>query len=90
MKKLTLYQTFSAYDLDKSGKLTIEEFQKIMKRLDETFSNDEIAGVFQFIDVDHSKTIEFDELSSYYCKVNGIPKSLEIPPDYHSKKTNGS
>lgn len=25
-KKLTLYKTFSAYDTDKSGELTIEEF----------------------------------------------------------------
>jgi len=25
------------------------------------------------IDEDGSKTIEFDELNKYYCKVNGIP-----------------
>ncbi len=39
-KKLTLYKTFNAYDADKSGRLTIEEFQKILKRLDSTFTND--------------------------------------------------
>lgn len=56
-----------------------------MKRLDNTFSGEEIRGVFEFIDVDHSKTIEFDELNSYYCKVNGIPETLELPPDYYQK-----
>lgn len=56
-KKLTLYKTFSAYDTDKSGELTIEEFEKIMKRLDNTFNQDEIQAVFEFIDTDHSKTI---------------------------------
>ena len=29
------------------------------------------------IDVDQSKTIEFDELNAYYCKVNGLPFSLD-------------
>lgn len=38
-KKLTLYKTFSAYDTDKSGELTIDEFEKIMKRLDNTFTH---------------------------------------------------
>lgn len=70
---MTLYKVFSAYDVDSSGELTIEEFEKIMKRLDNTFTHDEIQAVFEFIDVDHSKTIEFDELNSYYCKVNSIP-----------------
>lgn len=75
-KKLTLYKTFSAYDTDKSGELTIDEFEKIMKRLDSTFTHDEIVSVFDYLDTDKSKTIEFDELNSYYCKVNGIPESL--------------
>ena len=33
--------------------------------------------VFDFIDVDQSKTIDFDELNSYYCKVNGLSEILE-------------
>jgi hypothetical protein len=84
-KKLTLYKTFSAYDTDKSGELTINEFEKIIKRLDSSFKLEEIEAVFDFIDTDHSKTIEFDELNSYYCKVNAIPEILELPPDYHPK-----
>ena len=30
-----------------------------MKRLDSTFTQDEMQAVFEFIDTDHSKTIEF-------------------------------
>lgn len=44
-----------------------------MKRLDGSFTREEVEAVFEFIDKDKSKTIEFDELNSYYCKVNGIP-----------------
>ncbi len=73
IKKISLYRTFVAYDADKSGKLGIDEFEKILKRLDGSFTKDEIESIFEFIDKDKSKTIEFDELNSYYCKVNGIP-----------------
>lgn len=72
-KKLTLYKTFCAYDTNKSGELTIDEFEKIMKRLDSSFTAEEVQDIFDYIDVDHSKTIEFDELNAYYCKISGIP-----------------
>lgn len=75
-KKLTLFKVYSAYDSDRSGKLNFEEFEKILKRLDSTFSSDEIQAIFEYIDTDHSNTVEFDELSTYYCKVNGIPETL--------------
>lgn len=88
-KNLTLYQTFYAYDTDKNGDLTIVEFEKIMKRLDTSFSEDEIRTIFQIIDIDHSKTIEFDELNSYYCKVNGLAEGLTVPPEYFKSKNKG-
>lgn len=33
-KKVTLYKVFKIFDKDKSGSLDIEEFGKIMKKLD--------------------------------------------------------
>lgn len=48
---------------------------------------------FNLIDEDGSKTIEFDELNKYYCKVNGIPyypssknqpEMMDIEPSYMS------
>lgn len=44
-----------------------------MKKLDPSIGDDEIKLIFEIVDVDNSKTVEFNELNSYYCKVNGIP-----------------
>lgn len=60
MKKISLYRTFVAYDADKNGQLGVDQFEKILKRLDGSFTRDEIQAVFEFIDRDKSKTIEFD------------------------------
>jgi len=46
-------------------------------RLDPSFTEDDIQTVFNAIDVDHSKSIEFEELNAYYCKVNGLPFNLD-------------
>lgn len=72
-KNLTLFKVFVAYDGDKSGSISVGEFGKIMKRLDASFTEDEIETIFDLIDEDRSKTIEFIELNSYYSKINGIP-----------------
>lgn len=39
-RNATLFQVFKAYDKDKSGELSIQEFGKIMKRLDSSFSDE--------------------------------------------------
>lgn len=41
--------------------------------------------IFEVVDTDNSNTIEFDELNSYYCKVNGIPEALSLPHGYEKK-----
>lgn len=38
IKKISLYRTFVAYDADKSGQLALDEFEKILKRLDGSFT----------------------------------------------------
>lgn len=85
-KNLTLYKIFLTYDIDRSGMLSIDEFGKILRRLDNSITEEEVTLVFNFIDTDGSKTIEFDELNNYYCKVNGIPLAMDLPPDYHYQK----
>ena len=80
-KNLTLYNVYKTYDGDKNGSLSFIEFSKIIKRLDNSFSEDDLAAVFNLCDSDHSKTIEFRELNEYFCKVIGIPYSLSIPPE---------
>jgi Ca2+-binding EF-hand superfamily protein len=70
---MTLQKVFNDFDKQKDGKLSENEFFKMMNKLDKTMPQDEIMEAFNLIDEDGSKTIEFDELNKYYCKVNGIP-----------------
>ena len=37
-KNLTLYKIFLTYDVDRSGTLTLDEFAKILRRLDSSVS----------------------------------------------------
>jgi len=46
-------------------------------KLDQSFTEEDVLAVFEVIDIDHSKSIEFEELNTYYCKVNSIPETLE-------------
>lgn len=80
-KKLTLYKVFTSYDTDKSGAFTLNEFAKVLKKLDESFLDEEIEQVFAVVDQDNSNSIQFAELNSYYSKINGIPESLNMTPE---------
>ena len=44
-----------------------------MKRLDSSFTEEELMLIFDLIDEDKSKSISFNELNSYFSKINGIP-----------------
>ena len=57
-----------------------------MKNLDSSFTLDEIQTIFDLIDEDGSKTVEFDELNNYFCKVNGIPVNMHLPTEYKERK----
>jgi Ca2+-binding EF-hand superfamily protein len=39
-KKIPLVETYDAYDTDKNGELTITEFERILKRLDTSFTSE--------------------------------------------------
>lgn len=61
----------------------------MMSKLDKNMPQDEIIEAFNLIDEDGSKTIEYEELNKYYCKVNGIPyksdpvgEPMDIEPSY--------
>lgn len=71
-KQLTLMATFQAYDTDRNGELKISEFERIIKRLDTSFSEEEIIAAFNMLDKSCSKTITFQELNEYYSSVNGL------------------
>ena len=49
----------------------------MISRLDPSFNEEDVHILFDYIDTDHSKSIEFDELNAYYCKVNGLPLTFD-------------
>ena len=75
--KLSLWKVFNDFD-KKKGSLTLEDFTLLIKKLSGSnmeVSDEEIRLGFEAIDEDNSRSIEFQELNKYYCKINGIPMS---------------
>lgn len=56
---MSLFKAFFAYSSEKKGQLTYEDFKKMLRRLDNNLAEDELEAIFEYIDIDHSKTIEF-------------------------------
>ena len=52
----------------------------MVRRLDDGFEQEEAKTLFDFIDSDFSGNVDFEEFNSYYCKINGVPESLQVPP----------
>lgn len=57
-----------------------------MKKLDPSFTAEETQSVFDLIDEDGSKSIKFEELINYYCKINGIPAKMNAKGREGSKE----
>ena len=78
---MTLFKVFVVYDTDKSGAFTFAEFAKVLKKIDDSFTNEELEQLFKIVDEDKSDSIQFAELNKYYSKINGIPESLNMCPE---------
>lgn len=86
-KGVNLSKTFVIYDRDNSGELTIDQFSKIMKKLDPSFSSEEIQAVFDLIDEDGSNSIKFQELNNYYCRVNEVNGKIDSRSGFSKDKS---
>ncbi|XP_021729806.1 probable calcium-binding protein CML25 [Chenopodium quinoa] len=56
-----LKETFSIYDVDGNGKITLEELQMVMKSLGDDFSLGECKRMINGVDSDGDGTINFEE-----------------------------
>merc|ERR1711953_971816 len=68
MGELTLDElkmAFRLFDDQAEGYIRVLTFRKILKEIDEDFSDDELDGIINDIDIDGSGTIDFDE----FCKI---------------------
>mmetsp|Transcript_107823 Transcript_107823/g.196275 ORF Transcript_107823/g.196275 Transcript_107823/m.196275 type:complete len:550 (+) Transcript_107823:59-1708(+) len=71
----TLKAIYKKYDADGSGTLTFEEFFAILRRLNGSWSQENVQKLFQTADQDLSGYIEFDEFVDY---LNGDAKMDEL------------
>ena len=69
-------ECFSVYDENKKGELTIEQFRKFIRRLDNSLDSTEdvvtIEIIFKLSGTAKPDVISYEELNSYYRKANGI------------------
>merc|ERR1712150_210707 len=68
MGELTLDElkmAFRLFDDQAEGYIRVLTFRNILKEIDEDFSEDELDGIINDIDIDGSGTIDFDE----FCKI---------------------
>ena len=69
-------ECFSVYDENKKGELTIEQFRKFIRRLDNSLDSTEdvvtIEIIFKLSGTAKPDAISYEELNSYYRKANGI------------------
>ena len=69
---LSLQQVYDAYDVDKSGDMTLKEFARIIKKLDDSLSDEEVKTAFLVIDTSENRSISFEEFNRYFCKCVGV------------------
>lgn len=63
---------FNQLDLKKGGKVTFEEFQTALGKIDHPTSQDQelIKSLFGSIDLDNDKIIDFDDVQQYFKKTD--------------------
>lgn len=69
---ILLYQVYDAYDINKDGDMTIKQFSRIIKKLDDSFTEQQIAISFKIVDTSQNGSISFDEFNKYFCKCVGV------------------
>jgi Ca2+-binding EF-hand superfamily protein len=61
-----LHEDFDYNDLNKDGRLTLGEFIRYMKSLDEDITTEECDIGFDSIDANHDGAIDFDEFYAWW------------------------
>jgi len=63
-----LREDFDYNDLNKDGRLTLGEFIRYMREVDENMTSEECEIGFEEIDVDRDGAIEFDEFFAWWTQ----------------------
>ena len=60
-------RTFDAFDLDGSGRITLDEFEQLMGRLGANFSDEELRTLVVALDTDKTGGVDRDEFLQWYA-----------------------
>ncbi|KAM3075315.1 hypothetical protein ACMFMG_007245 [Clarireedia jacksonii] len=76
-----LKEAFDAYDTDKGGNITVEEFGRVMKESGQNPSEEQLAEIIKEVDIDGDGTINFDEFIAMMTgrKREPKPETASVP-----------
>ncbi|XP_052105255.1 calmodulin-like isoform X2 [Mytilus californianus] len=66
-RKEEIKELFNLFDVDKSGKVSLDELAKIVRGLGENPTEEELKQMFAEVDKDGSGNIDIDEFTTYYA-----------------------
>lgn len=86
-KRAQLMETFSKFDTDKNGHLSVTEMQGFFKSLGSNMTDDQVKTLYSAVDVNSDGTIDFDEFVDYVfsnepTETPEQKKLRDVPPDY--------
>ncbi|KAF7908706.1 uncharacterized protein EAF01_004461 [Botrytis porri] len=77
-----LKEAFEAYDTDKGGNITVEEFGRVMKQSGQNPTEEELAQIIKEVDLDGDGTINFDEFIAMMTgRTRHEPKDSKVSED---------
>ena len=79
-KNVDVFKLFKSIDNNKNGKLEIDEFARLMSKIDETLKREEIEYIFNKVDNDHSNYIDFDEFQKWLTSEEKNDSNTRSPP----------
>ena len=62
---MNIQHIFKNFDITNRGSLSLLEFTKMIKIIDETIATDEIEYIFKIFDINNDKCISLEEFEKY-------------------------
>ncbi|RDW84487.1 calmodulin CaM [Coleophoma cylindrospora] len=74
-----LKEAFDAYDQDRGGNITVEEFGRVMRETGQNPTEEELAQIIKEVDLDGDGTINFDEFIAMMTGRSRHPAPEPVP-----------
>ena len=75
-KNLSLFEIFQTIDVDRSGDISLEEFEKLVKRLSPRMTKERIWWLFRRFDKNSNGSVSFEEFSGFFQQLERTDQRL--------------